>query len=52
MCSENTGYKIEQIDGKCPDCGEPTVDEVAFDNCAYSPELCPTCGWAPCDESC
>jgi hypothetical protein len=52
MCCANTDYKLKDINGECPDCGEPTVDGNAYDRCDYSPEVCKTCGWAPCDESC
>ena len=52
MCCENTSYQKEDINGECPDCGEPTVDGNAYDCCAYSPTMCKTCGWSPCDESC
>ena len=52
MCCDNTGYSEKQIDGTCPDCGEPTVEGSAYDRCGYSPEVCETCGFAPCDESC
>jgi len=52
MCWSNTDYTREEINGECPDCGEPTINGDAYDNCDYSPEICKTCGWAPCDESC
>jgi hypothetical protein len=52
MCCSNTGYTKDEINGECQDCGEPTVDGSAFDCCDYSPEMCKTCGWSPCDESC
>ena len=52
MCCSNTGYSRDEIDGICPDCGEPTVDGCAYDACEYSSIECKTCGYAPCDESC
>jgi hypothetical protein len=52
MCCSNTDYRKEEINGVCPDCGEDTVDGDAYDACDYSPTLCETCGWDPCDESC
>lgn len=52
MCCEPTGYVESQINGECPDCGEPTVDGDAYENCWYSPTDCETCGNSPCDDSC
>jgi hypothetical protein len=52
MCYNNTNYSEEDINGVCPDCGEPTVDGNTYDRCYYSPTLCDTCGYAPCDGSC
>lgn len=37
MCCEPSGYTKEEINGVCPDCGEPTVDGYAYEKCAYSP---------------
>lgn len=52
MCCESNGYTREQIDGECPECGEPTVDGDAFESCGYSPLQCKTCNSRPCDGSC
>ena len=52
MCCEPNDYKKEDINGECPDCGMPTVDDEAYESCSYSPEECETCGWRPCDGSC
>jgi hypothetical protein len=52
MCCAPSGYKKHEIDGECPDCGEPTVDGEAYESCAWSPVGCETCGYAPCDGSC
>jgi len=52
MCCEPSGYSKKEINGKCPDCGEDTVDGDAYEQCRYSPIECFTCGWSPCDESC
>lgn len=52
MCCEPSGYSKEEIDGKCPNCEEPTVEGRAYEECVYSPTICETCGWSPCDESC
>lgn len=52
MCCDPSGYTENEINGVCPDCGEPTVDGDAFEQCAWSRCACETCGWRPCDESC
>ncbi len=52
MCCEPNDYREDEINGECPDCGNPTVDDDAFESCSYSPEECETCGWRPCDGSC
>ena len=52
MCCSKEGYNEDDINGKCPDCGEPTIDGEAPDPCSYSPEECETCGDRPCDGSC
>lgn len=51
-CCEPMDFKEEQINGKCPDCGSPTVDSQAFEQCGYSPVECETCNSKPCDGSC
>ena len=51
-CSEDEGYEESEIDGVCPDCGEPTIDGQAVNRCFYSPVVCETCRCAPCDGSC
>lgn len=54
MCCD--GWCLEVEDGEeeyeCPDCGTETVNGAAKTGCNYSPEVCDTCGWRPCDESC
>lgn len=52
MCCEPRGYKPEEINGECPDCGADTVDGDAYEKCCYSPKTCETCGRKPCDGSC
>lgn len=40
--------------GECPDCGGG-VDkdgDTTETCCYYSPTVCETCGWSPCDLSC
>lgn len=52
MCCSPSDFKVNQINGECADCGEPTVDNEAYENCYYSKTICETCGWSPCDEAC
>lgn len=52
MCSENTGYTQKDINGRCEECGEPTVDGDAYDQCAFCSTECKECGHAPCTERC
>lgn len=42
----------EKPNGKCKDCGEDLYDGLPGSSCTYSPVVCETCGWAPCDQSC
>ena len=51
-CCSPSGYEPKEINGKCPACGEPTIDGDAFENCSYSPTICKECGHSPCDQSC
>lgn len=52
MCCANSGYTREEINGKCDECGQPTIDGDAYEACQYSEECCDACGWAPCNQSC
>lgn len=58
MCCDGWYHSDEEINDECPDCGTPVVrDEEtgemeAQSGCNWSPEVCETCGWAPCDLSC
>jgi len=53
MCCGNEYRRCDSaINGECPDCGAPTVDGEAQDICRFSPLVCETCGYRPCDESC
>lgn len=36
----------------CKDCGEQLIDGKPVNYCSYSPEVCTTCGYRPCDGSC
>ena len=51
-CCEPSGYKQEEINGECSECGGDTVDGDAYEHCSYSPQTCETCGRRPCDGSC
>jgi hypothetical protein len=51
-CCDGWSYPDSEVDGVCPDCGEPTVEGHAQSGCNYSPVICTTCGDAPCDGSC
>lgn len=51
-CCASSEFEETEVNGKCPDCGEPTVDGQAFENCSYSEVICKTCGHVPCDQSC
>jgi hypothetical protein len=52
MCADGWNLEDKDVDGKCPDCGIPTVDGDAQYGCHYSPTECETCGSRPCDGSC
>ena len=52
MCCEPSGYNERDINGECKECGSPTCDGDAYEQCAYSMVVCNTCGYAPCDDSC
>jgi hypothetical protein len=52
MCADGWYHPDKEVNGECPDCGTPTVDGMAQYGCNYSPEVCGTCGDAPCDQSC
>lgn len=53
MCCEPNVYTKKEIKGECPDCGvDIDEDGHALENCSYSPVVCETCGWQPCDDSC
>lgn len=52
MCSYGYEATDEEVDGACPECGMTTVEGRASEGCCYSPVVCETCGWSPCDGSC
>lgn len=64
MCCEPNMSEKEMNDaiksGKnktCPDCGTTLYyikneDDWFPENCGYSPQVCDTCGYSPCDGSC
>ena len=51
-CCDGWKFDDSEVNGVCPDCGEPTVDGEAQEGCNWSPVICKTCGDAPCDGSC
>lgn len=51
-CCGQVEADVDEINGQCPDCGEPTIDGEAVEQCRYSPLVCVTCGHRPCDGSC
>ena len=52
MCCAVTEYSQSEINGTCKDCGADTVDGDAYECCEYSPLICETCNYSPCDGSC
>lgn len=52
MCCEGWNDPDEKVNGECLDCGCPTVDGDPQSGCSWSPVVCDTCGWQPCDGSC
>ena len=52
MCCDAYEYDKSEINRECPECGIPTVDGVAYIGCGYSPVICKTCQYSPCDGSC
>lgn len=53
-CSDIWDYRKrpDEPDDECPECGEPLYDGEPGSSCTYSPEVCRTCHYAPCDGSC
>lgn len=51
-CCDGYSSYLDEINGICPECGMITVDGGAAMGCNYSPSLCKTCGYRPCDGSC
>lgn len=51
-CCDGWKYEDDEVNGICPDCGEPTVDGEAQEGCFWSPVDCETCGSRTCDGSC
>lgn len=58
MCAVNeTTYEemMKQFHHHCLDCDARLDDEgyvIEMDDCYYSPKVCNTCGYRPCDNSC
>lgn len=54
MCCDPSGPFPKDTVGQCPDC-EFDVDkdgDSTEQDCHYSPVVCQTCGYRPCDGSC
>ena len=51
-CCDPWSSHVDEVNGECPDCGMPTVDGFAAHGCSYSPCVCETCRYKPCDGSC
>lgn len=51
-CSDGWSSEKSEVNGECPKCGKETVNGIAASGCNYSPIICDTCGWSPCDGSC
>ena len=51
-CSDGWSSEESEVNGECPDCGKETVDGTVASGCNYSPVICKTCGYPPCDLSC
>lgn len=53
-CCDPYGPYHEDTVGTCPDCGGNTDKEgdSTEESCGYSPPMCRTCKWSPCDQSC
>jgi hypothetical protein len=51
-CCDGWDSDESEVDGECPDCGYPTVGGFAASGCNWSPCVCKTCGYRPCDQSC
>lgn len=37
---------------ECEECGVELINGEPSFGCHYSPVVCSTCGWCPCDDSC
>ena len=51
-CCDGWSSNSTDVNGECPECGMPTVDGMAAYGCSWSPVVCKTCGYKPCDGSC
>jgi hypothetical protein len=58
MCAVNEMTKEElkrRYHHDCSDCGARLDEDdcvLELDDCHYSPKVCDTCGYQPCDWSC
>ena len=53
MCCDSWDPGTSPV-GECPECGGDVDEEgqTTLPCCFYSPKVCDTCGWQPCDGSC
>lgn len=51
-CCDGWSSDESEVNGECEECGGKTVNGSAASGCCYSPVVCDTCGYAPCDGSC
>jgi len=51
-CCDGWSSSVDEVTGKCPDCGGPVVEGGSASGCNYSPVDCKTCGSSPCDQYC
>lgn len=51
---DGEGTDFEQTVGECPNCGNPinSIGKTTEEWCGYSPIICKTCEYSPCDGSC
>ena len=52
MCSDGWNYPESEVDGECPECGNPTIGGEVPSGCFYSPVACEAFNDRPCDGSC
>lgn len=51
-CCGGGSYDEDDVDGECPYCGAPMIDDQAAEQCSGSECHCDYCGDSPCDGGC